>query len=133
MPSFAWPAASVDEREDLLESQPTASELSSAPLVLESPHRRPFSTSRRRSASRRPAAHFITITYVLGTADDAKQVLESEVVKEIVGTQAYEANVVDLAGARQSKSKTESEVEQVGPDGKRKHDIVGSEGKHDVG
>ena len=52
----------------------------------------------------------ITTTYVLGTADDAKQVLESEIVKEIVGAEADTANVVDLANAKHSKSKMESEV-----------------------
>ena len=56
--------------------------------------------------------------------------MESEIVKEIVGAEADKANVVDLANARHSKSKTESEVkislatEQVGPEGKRKHGIV---------
>ena len=92
VPTFVLPPADVDEQDDVLESRPTATRQSSVPLVLESPHRRPTSTSRRRSASRRPTAKVITTTYVLGRADE---VLESEFANcfrdlssEIVGAEA---------------------------------------------
>ena len=112
------------------------------PAELQSVPHRPSSTSRRQAISRRRPNTIAFITYVLGTAEFVGTAGDKDCASAVEVSSKSHANVgtedvCAIVGTEDSKSKTESEVsmtaKQLGPEGKRKHIMVGTEVNHDVG